>query len=324
MATTVADAPLSWPGRLLLAAFGAVLALGTGEAALRIARFHFDLIPTLEFGWPDPVTLHKAYAPDPDLVWVRRDYATMLENARTLKPAVVYMGDSCTEFSNYASKTAAALEQAGSPLARGVKLGIGGFTSAQGLEQLRRDVIPLHPRVVTIYYGWNDHWVARGLTDPEIERAEHLRTLAEHLRLAQVWLKLEVAIAAQRRPLPNRVPVHDYEANLVHMANDARAAGITPVFITAPSNHVAGHEPPYLAKRHVRSLSELVPLHASYVDATKRAAASTGAALCDAAAAFAALPGPHDPYFLPDGIHLTEIGSTEMASILSGCLRRLP
>jgi lysophospholipase L1-like esterase len=185
-------------------------------------------------------------------------------------------------------------------------------------------VIPLHPKVVTIYYGWNDHWVARGLTDPEIQRAERLRALADHLRLAQMWLKLDVAIAARRTPLPNRVPLHDYEVNLIRIANDARAAGITPVFITAPSNHVPGHEPPYLAKRHVRSLSELVPLHTAYIEATKRAAASTGTAVCDAAAAFASLPGRHDDYFQHDGIHLTEAGSTEMAAILSGCLRRLP
>ena len=28
-------------------------------------------------------------------------------------------------------------------------------------------MIPLHPRIVTIYYGWNDHWVAVGAPDAE-------------------------------------------------------------------------------------------------------------------------------------------------------------
>ena len=320
MTATATDAPLSWPGRLLLAVFGVTLALGIGEAALRIARFHFDLVPTLEFGWPDPVAMRDAYTTDPDLVWVTRDYRDVLREARRSSPAVVFMGDSCTQFGNYPSKTIAELEQAGSPLAHGIKVGVGGWSTAQGLVQLRRDVIPLHPKVVTIYYGWNDHWKAMGLTDPEIMRAHRLRTIAEHLRLAQLWLKVDVSLAARRTPPPNRVPIVDYEANLLQMANDARAAGITPVFITAPSNHVRGHEPAYLARRHVRSLSELVPLHAAYVDATKHAAGMAGAAVCDAAAGFAALPEPHGRYFQNDGIHLTEAGNAEMAQIVSRCL----
>jgi lysophospholipase L1-like esterase len=323
VAATAADAPLSWPSRLLLAAFGVTLALAFGETALRVARFHFDLVPTLEFGWPDPVAMRDAYTTDPDLVWVTRTYRDALQQARRDHPAVVFMGDSCTEFGNYPSKTIADLESAGSPLAHGVKLGVGGWSSAQGLVQLRRDVIPLHPKVVTVYYGWNDHWIAMGLTDPEIMRAHRLRGLAEHLRLAQLWLKLDVAVAMRRHPAPNRVPLHDYTQNLLRIASDARDAGITPVFITAPSNHVVGHEPAYLAKRHVRSLSELVPLHAEYVQATRDAAATAGAPVCDAAAAFAALPEPHGRYFQNDGIHLTEPGNAEMANVVSGCLLKL-
>jgi lysophospholipase L1-like esterase len=321
--TAAADAPLSWSTRLLLALLGIVLALAMGEAALRLSRFEFDLIPTLEFGWPDPVAMRDHYAADADLVWVTRDYRETLREARRMHPAVVFMGDSCTEFGSYPAKAVADLAAAGSPLARGVKLGVGGWSSTQGLEQLRRDVIPLHPRVLTIYYGWNDHWVAMGLTDPEIMRAHRLRALAAHLRLAQLWLKLDVGLAARRTPAPNRVPIDVYTANLVEMSREARAAGITPVFITAPSNHVAGHEPAYLAKRHVRALPELVPLHAAYVQATRDAAARTGAVTCDAAAAFAALPQPHDRYFQKDGIHLTDAGDAEMAAIVSRCLQPL-
>jgi lysophospholipase L1-like esterase len=162
-----------------------------------------------------------------------------------------------------------------------------------------------------------------GPTDPEIMRAARLRGLAEHLRLAQLWLKLDVAIALRRHPAPNRVPIHDYLQNLLQMASAARAAGITPLFITAPANHVPGHEPPYLARRHVRSLSELVPLHAAYVQATRDAARSAGAPVCDAAAAFAALPEPHGRYFQNDGIHLTEAGNAEMATVVSACLLNL-
>jgi lysophospholipase L1-like esterase len=321
--TQAADASLSWRGRLLMAVFGVTLALLTGEAALRVWHFHFDLIPTLEFGWPDPVVMHNAYVGDPDLVWVTRDYHDALRDAHRVHPAIVFLGDSCTQFSDYPTRTMALLKEAGASIGPGVKLAVGGWSSTQGLLQLQRDVIPLHPKIVTIYFGWNDHWMALGLTDPEIMRAEHLRTLADHLRIAQLWLKVDVSLAARRRPEPNRVPLHDYQSNLLEMARDARAAGITPLFITAPSNLIAGQEPAYLAKRHVRSLREAVPLHAAYVQATREAAATAGAPVCDAAAAFAALPPPHDDYIRADGIHLTNPGSAEMAKVVGACLMHI-
>jgi lysophospholipase L1-like esterase len=322
-AATVTDTPLSWAGRTALAAFGVALALLTGEAALRVAHFHFDLVPALEFGWPDPTVMHNAYRSDPDLVWVTRDYQQTLLLARRVHPAIVFMGDSCTEFGNYPTKTMAVLEEMGSKLGPGVKVGVGGWSTSQGLQQLRRDIIPLHPKVVTIYYGWNDHWIALGLTDPQIMRADHLRTLAEHLRLAQLWIKVDVSLAARRTPVPNRVPLHDYTANLMHMAKEARAAGITPLFITAPSGHQPGHEPAYLAKRHLRALGELVPLHTAYVQATREAAAAAGAPVCDAAAAIAATPQPHPRFFQDDGIHLTEAGNSEMAKVVGACLTKI-
>ena len=306
----------------MFAAAGVILALALAEAALRVAGFHFDLAPALQFGWPDPATITEAYRPDPDLLWVTRDYHDVLRAARRLHPAVVFMGDSCTEFGSYPARTIERLKADASSLTSGVKLGVGGWSSEQGVAQLRRDVVPLHPKVVTVYYGWNDHWVAMGLTDPEIARAHRLRSLAAWSRVVQLWLRLKVNMAAKRRPPPNRVPLAQYEDNLRSIAHQAESAGIAPVFITAPSNHIAGREPAYLARRHVRSLAELVPLHNAYVEATRRVAHETGAALCDAAATFAALPQPHDGYFKADGIHLTDTGNEEMATVVSECLRR--
>jgi lysophospholipase L1-like esterase len=322
-AGTPTDTP-SWTARVLLALAGVLLALGTAEGALRAAHFHFDLVPSLQFGWPDAVALRDAYSPDPDLVWVTRDYKATLKDARRTHPAIVFMGDSCTEFASYPSRVLATLQSAGAPLTTGVKLGVGGWSSEQGLEQLRRDVIPLHPKIITLYYGWNDHWAAMGLTDPEIVRADRLMGLAHVSRVVQLWLRLETNMAARRTPRPNRVPLPRYEQNLRSLVAEARAAGITPILITAPSNHVPGHEPPYLAQRHLRSLSELVPLHTTYVEATRRIARETRAPVCDAAAAFASLPQPHDAYFQRDGIHLTETGDREMAKLVSGCVMALP
>lgn len=319
-ALSATEPQLSWTAKLGLAAAGVLFALGTAEGALRVGHFHFNLAPSLQFGWPDAAALHDAYNPDPDLVWVTRDYRERLREARRTHPAIVFMGDSCTEFGSYPAQVVATLQSAGSPVASGVKLGVGGWSSEQGLEQLRRDVIPLHPKVVTIYYGWNDHWVAMGLTDPEIARADRLMGLAQVSRVVQLWLRLKTNMAARRVPRPNRVPLPRYEENLRSLVSEARAAGITPILITAPSNHVPGKEPVYLAQRHLRSLGDLVPLHRAYLEATRRVARDAGAPACDAAAAFDALPEPHADYFQKDGIHLTDSGDAEMAKVVSGCV----
>ena len=119
------------------------------------------------------------------------------------------------------------------------------------------------------------------------------------------------------------MPLQEYEANLLHMASEARAAGITPLFITAPSNHVAGHEPAYLAKRHVRALSELVPLHAAYVQATKDAAAHRRGARLRRRRRLRRAARAARAYFQNDGIHLTELGNSEMAKVVGGCLLQI-
>src|SRR4029079_15070800 len=136
-----------------------------------------------------------------------------LRAALHIHPAIVFMGDSCTEFGTYPTRTLALLAAAHAPLATGVKVGVGGWSSAQGLVQLRRDVIPIHPHVITVYYGWNDHWKALGLTDPEILRTHRLRLLAADLRLAQLWLRVETAGAARRSRPPNSGPGPASRAN---------------------------------------------------------------------------------------------------------------
>jgi len=310
----------SWRAQLVRALAGVAMALVVAEALLRLGGFHFDFVPALEFGWPDPKTISDVYVADPDLLWITRDYHATLTAARHEPPAIVFMGDSCTEFGTYPAKTLDQLRAAGSALRTGIKVGVGGWSSEQGLQQLRRDVVPLRPRVVTVYYGWNDHWVAHGLTDPEITRERRLLRVFGTSRIVQAWLRFRTNMAARRPEHPNRVPLRRYEQNLRQLAIEARHAGITPVFITAPDNHIAGHEPSYLAARHLRTLEELVPLHQAYVAATRRIAGEDGV-LCDAAAAFDAQP--HDRFFRADGIHLPDAGDDQMARILGECLLRL-
>lgn len=305
---------------LLLALAGIGVAVLLLEGALRIAGFEYHLMPTVQFGWPDPQTIQTNYVDDPDLFWVTKDYRAKLRDGRRTHPAVIFMGDSCTEFGTYPARTLRRLAEAHAALTTGMHLAAGGWSSEQGVAQLQRDVIPLHPRVVVIYYGWNDHWIALGPTDPDLRLAHRYLWLAEHFRIAQVVLKARVGVSGRNGTRPNRVPPDRYLQNLERMSGLSHDAGIVPVLVTAPSNHVAGHEPEYLEQRHLRQLSDLVPLHEQYVDLTRRAARETGAVLCDAAAEFSALPPPRDRYFRADGIHFTSDGDEQLAGIVSRCI----
>jgi len=292
----------------------------TAEAGLRLLHFRFDTYPSVQFGWPEPTVIANEYRPDYDLFWVPRDYDQVLADARTRHPAVVFMGDSCTQFGTYPSRTLRRLASDGFELSTGVKVGVGGWSTEQGLAQLRRDVLPLRPRVITVYFGWNDHWVALGPPDREARPSRLYYWMNEHSRLVQLVTKVRLGLAARTVNRPNRVPIDEYRENLEAMAGLARAAGIRLILVTAPSGHEPGHEPAYLALRHLRRLDDLIPLHRAYVAATRTAAQAAGVELCDAAAAFTKLPEPAPRYFTHDGIHFNPAGNQAMADILARCI----
>ena len=314
-------------GRLrlgLLVVLGVAAGLLAGEVGLRLRHFSYDTYPSVQFGWPEPNVILKEYRPDYDLFWVPQDYDRTLARARAKHPAIVFMGDSCTQFGTYPSRTLQRLAADRFALATGVKVGVGGWSTEQGLAQLRRDILPLHPRVITVYFGWNDHWVALGPPDREARPSRVYYWLNGHSRLVQLLTKIRLGVAARTANRPNRVPIDQYRANLEEMAALARTSGIRMIFVTAPSGHRRGHEPANLALRHLRRLDELIPLHRAYVEATRDAGRAAGVQVCDAAAAFEALPQPAPRYFNHDGIHLNAQGNQAMADLLARCIEASP
>ena len=145
-------------------------ALLLAEALLRAVGFSFGIAPErVEFGWPDPVTIESLYLSDPDLFWVSKTYYGDLQRLGAERPRILFLGDSCTEFGRYPRLFLERM-RAADPHAeiRGDKLGVGGWSSYQGLQQLKRDVLPLRPRIVTFYFGWNDHWIGFGVEDVDV------------------------------------------------------------------------------------------------------------------------------------------------------------
>jgi lysophospholipase L1-like esterase len=309
-----------WLWQLMSVAGAVVVALIGVEAALRAAGFSFRTFPTVQFGYPNPVDIRVDFVPDRDVFWVTRDYGDRLAAARQAHPSIVFMGDSCTQLGNYPALTLTSLADR-APSVTGIKVGVAGWTSEQGLAQLKRDVLALNPRVITVYYGWNDHWVALGRPDTDARPTAAVWWLSQHSRIWQLFQRVQRAAPVRLDQRPNRVDVARYESNLETMVTLAAREEIKVVLITAPSGHERGREPPYLATRWLRHLSDLVPQHQLYVAATRTAARNTNATLCDAAAAFAADP-QRSRYFRDDGIHLTAAGDEALARLLTGCIAR--
>jgi lysophospholipase L1-like esterase len=307
----------------VLAGAGLLIGLLLGELALRAAGFSYHLRPEqIQFGWPRTLAaLGDEYRADPDLLWVHADYDRRLARARSAKPVIAFLGDSCTDYGRYPELLLAELARR-RPHERwtGVNLGTAGWTTFQGLRQLTRDVLPLRPRVATLYFGWNDHWIGFGLPDAEV--ASLLRRTGSRwqgLRLVQLGEKAYVA--AHRSDDNRRVPLPEFRRNLHEMIRLARSRGIEPVLITAPASHERGREPQYLKGIWIHRLRDVVPLHQAYVEAVRSVAREDGAALCDLARDFAALPArQRGASFLKDGIHFNRRGARRAAGFLADCL----
>lgn len=295
------------------------------EGALRLTGFRWVLYPEqIEFGKPDPVLMETGFEPDAEVFWVPPGYAEKLAALRREPPALVLQGDSCTQLGHYDEALAAFVRERTGRSPSLANLGVAGWTTHQGLAQLRRDVVPLAPEVVTIYFGWNDHWIGFGVEDSTVaSMREVFSSRWSRLRLVQLATRSWVAWRAGRSGYPNRVAPEDFRTNLEEMVRVSRDTGIRPMLLTAPSNHRTGEEPEYLDARWLRDLSELVPLHRAYVDAVRAVATENDAALCDLEAAFAAMPPEvKAQLFREDGIHLTELGDQAIAARLFDCLAR--
>jgi len=312
--------------KISLLVVSVVAALALGEGILRAAGFAFGIAPeAVEFGWPDPVVLKEHYAGDPDLFWVLKDYDSRLRRYPPGRLDIVFMGDSCTEFSDYPRLLVERLA-ADHPEREiaALKLAVGGWSSFQGLQQMKRDIVSLDPRVVTVYYGWNDHWIGFGVEDKQVHRltrwpGERFR----ELRLAQLVFKGRLALLARRSgDPPKRVSPSDFRGNLLEIVALARQHGIVPVLLTAPTSHQTGSEPARLGERWLRDRRELVPLHRAYVAIVREVAESERVILCDLAAKFDEVPQEQrGAYFWDDGIHLSWKGTRKVSELLYECFR---
>lgn len=313
--------------RFAIAAFllGLLVSLLLAEGVLRLAGIEYTTYPTrFQFGWPDSKTLDTDFVLDPVIQWKPKEYDAMLAAAQGQPVDIVHLGDSCTQLGAYRGELLNLVQQRhpGLPF-HSLKLAVAGWSSYQGVRQMERDVAPLRPRVATIYFGWNDHWLSYGLEDKAMDFSPARFALYRQLQRSRVfqvgaWAYNSLLLASPTGQRPLRVSPADFHANLTRMVQLSRANGIVPILMTAPTSHRTGEEPAYLQDRFLDDLSQLVPLHQQYAGIVRQVAQEQDVLLLDLAAEFAALPYStvKDEYLMYDGIHLRPAGSRAVAERL--------
>jgi lysophospholipase L1-like esterase len=241
----VAELALRWTEPETPAASDANLALNTHvlrEDVATVIHLRSDIDVSMELFWPDwPVRI--------------RTNATGQRMDRELPadtPAGTYrvaaLGDSSTMGWGVPVEDAypallEALLGESHPRAEVLNFGTVGFSSHNGLAQLRAEVLPLAPDLVTLAFGFND-WVEWAGTDAQVHaqlrerhavRARHPRldALLRRLRFLAIARRIESAWIppAQKLAWGKRVPLDAYQANLTAMVEASRARGADVVLV---------------------------------------------------------------------------------------------
>lgn len=201
---------------------------------------------------------------------------------------------------------------------------VHGYTVVQGQRLFHKTTRDLDPDVVTIYYGWNDHWTADTPDSVRIASAQNrlrhqfLQGLSEK-RFYQGAVGLRTASQDEMPQQGLRVDPEEYRRTLAHLVEDIRARGAEPILLTAPRAEVL-HT--VVAERSGITPQEVLDRHDRYVDLTRSVARDTGAALIDLAAEFEGDPD-WSSYFMADGIHFTLEGRRKVAERIYEELMRL-
>ncbi len=305
--------------KIILLTVAVVLALAAGEVVLRAIGYG-TITPEMNFGVNTQLALDQGrFLPDADLFWKLPSHPSD-RDLRAVQPDVpvptkgqrrriLVMGDSCSRISTAIPPYAVLLED--SLRGFGVEVfnaSVPGYTSWQGRAWLAKQLLAIQPDVTVVYFGWNDHWRATGITD---------RDYAD--RLKDSGLRLALLLQKMPDPPPLRISADEYRDNLEAITEDLAAAGSRVILVAAPSNLTQEARARILQTRYLIRGDDAVAVHREYLAKVREVVDSSDAMLLDAAAAFDAAGAPQQ-LLMRDGIHLTDPGHQLMASLLTARL----
>ncbi len=324
--------------KLLFSLIAIVMFFGVAEGLLRIAGFQAEQrVERMEFTFP--VDDYNANAPqrylqrDETLFWKpipgvlghnsKGFYGPEFDEA---KPAgvfrIVCLGDSCTHFGpiSYPDILRAYLDQEAPGKFEVINAGCIGYTSFQGRMVLEQQVMKWSPDLVTVYFGWNDHWLARGLQDKDQQVSEPpaVTNLLDNLRLMQLARLLKSG-TVDRQTDVMRVEPDDYAANLTAMGDLLRKQDADVWYITAPHAMNLGI-PPYLySSGEISDPNRLVPLHESYNQIVRQVVQDHSATLVDLASRMDTMD--KSSLFIEDHVHLSQEGKLFLVQCIAERLK---
>lgn len=200
-----------------------------------------------------------------------------------------------------------------------------GYTSEQGIRLFDK-LRGLHPQLVVLCYGWNDHFPALNLPDKELGARGALAAFChETLRWSRLY---QYCVAPRQSPKPDeatseglslRVPPEEFAENLRSLARAARQAGAAVVLATQPENLTEESSAYFVGQGFAPSHRALLLLKRRYNAIVRSVAAETHATLLDMEEEFDRRS--KGALFQADGMHLSGPGHNLAARLLVGGIR---
>ena len=250
---------------------------------------------------------------------------------------VLCVGDSCTAIGHPPYSLVLHRMLTNSPPVAGLEweacnMGVFGYSTTLGLRDFQDKAAAIAPDIVTVYYGWNDHWWSGvNKTDSEIVFLGVSRTRADLIEglgyrragalLARAFLARSYFSARKDPGAADcyRVPPDEYAANLRRFVREIRDLGAVPVLMTAPRAPAIASN--LVTCGNISSVPAGLRIHDQYVALTRTVARETGSRLIDLFDLFGN-PGRTN-LFSADGIHLRQAGLDSIASAIHQEVRRI-
>ena len=191
--------------------------------------------------------------------------------------------------------------------------GIAGYNSFQGLMLLRTKLRGLEPDLITVRFGWNDHFMSAadpsGYREPDSRLVLRLQDLLLHTSLYGFFRRLDfelLALRAHANPPPAtslptewrpNIPVDVYEHNLRRIVEVGHAQGAEVWLLTSPHAFLIdgnrGQQDKFpesarllLGLNAIPSFDRLIEIHESYNQATREVGAELHVPVIDMEAAY--------------------------------------
>lgn len=205
-------------------------------------------------------------------------------------------------------------------------MAVYGYSSMQGLRVFQLETYKLQPDFVTIYFGWNDHWLEMETDRTRMARKVNplygriynkLKEKRIFMLLTQLKNNPGIDIAARKKP-GFRVPPDEYVQVMTELISEIRAVGATPIIITAARRDVHSTKVKFPEEYAKINFNEV---HDQYMELTRKIAADQHVEILDLHRKFS--DSQYDGYFMKDGIHFKQPGLEDIAEELDGTIRRL-